>query len=102
MDNSSRNIVKFIATITAAALLIMGARFYSDAQKEPTPSGPAEPAVATQKPDPAPPPVPTEPDTIGTADVAREEIPAITGEPSVEIPSTGPASEDASSAEFSD
>jgi hypothetical protein len=29
MDNSSRNIVSFIATITIAALVLMGAHFYA-------------------------------------------------------------------------
>lgn len=37
MDNSSRNIVKFIATITVAALIIMGARYYAESQKRPMP-----------------------------------------------------------------
>lgn len=37
MDKSSRNIVIFIATITFAALLIMAARYYAEAQKQPAP-----------------------------------------------------------------
>lgn len=38
MDNSSRNIVKFIGAITFAALLIMAARFYAKSQEEPMPA----------------------------------------------------------------
>ena len=32
MDNSSRNIVSFIATLTVAVLLLMGAHFYSESR----------------------------------------------------------------------
>jgi hypothetical protein len=46
MDNSSRNIVKFIVTITVAALLIMGARYYAQSQKPAKPEEVAEKAVA--------------------------------------------------------
>lgn len=49
MDNSSRNIVKFIVAITGAALLIMGARFYAEAQKVAPPAEIAEKAT-TPKP----------------------------------------------------
>ena len=34
MDNSSRNIVSFIATITIAALVLMGAHFYAQSGDE--------------------------------------------------------------------
>lgn len=34
MDNSSRNIVSFIATITIAALVLMGAHFYAQSGEE--------------------------------------------------------------------
>lgn len=44
MDKSSRNIVTFIATITAAALLIMAARYYAQSnQTEPVPAAEAAP-----------------------------------------------------------
>lgn len=50
MDNSSRNIVKFIATITAAALLIMGARFYAQSQMESKPEVAEEVTTAEATP----------------------------------------------------
>jgi hypothetical protein len=41
MDNSSRNTVIFIATITFSAMLLMAAHFYADWQKpEPAPAAP--------------------------------------------------------------
>jgi hypothetical protein len=43
MDNSSRNIVIFIATITFSAMLLMAAHFYADWKKAET--APAAPAV---------------------------------------------------------
>ena len=46
MDNSSRNIVKFIIAITGAALLIMGARFYAESQKAAPPTEIVEKAAA--------------------------------------------------------
>lgn len=46
MDNSSRNIVKFIGTITFAALLIMAARYYAQSQEEPMPAVAEEAAEA--------------------------------------------------------
>jgi hypothetical protein len=51
MDNSSRNIVKFIGAITFAALLIMAARYYSDSQKVEAPAEVTEEVVA-KEPDP--------------------------------------------------
>jgi hypothetical protein len=51
MDNSSRNIVKFIGAITFAALLIMAARYYADSQKVEAPPEVAEEVVA-KEPDP--------------------------------------------------
>ena len=54
MDNSSRTVVKFIATITAAALLFMAARFYADAQKGPQLPAPSETAAAPLDETPAP------------------------------------------------
>jgi hypothetical protein len=54
MDNSSRNIVKFIIAITGAALLIMGARFYAESQKVAPPpevvEKPAVPEVVAEEP----------------------------------------------------
>jgi hypothetical protein len=87
MDNGSRNIVKFIATITLAALLIMGVRYYAESQKQPMPSV-AEEAVAPEKKSDSPPaPQPTTtPAPIENSEFQNdEEIPAITGEPSVDI-----------------
>jgi hypothetical protein len=51
MDNSSRNIVKFIGAITFAALLIMAARYYADSQNVEAPAEVAEEVVA-KDPDP--------------------------------------------------
>ncbi len=48
MDTSSRNIVAFIATITVAALLIMGARYYAESQKTEKPTEVAEKAVKSE------------------------------------------------------
>ncbi len=50
MDNSSRNIVKFIAAITGAALLMMGARYYAESQKAPKPPEVAEKAATPEAP----------------------------------------------------
>lgn len=105
MDNSSRNIVTFIATITMAALLLMAARFYADSQKEPMPSTAEE---AAPQPDTAqtasgseqsPNSAPVQNDI---ADSASEEIPAITGAPSVNIEPSEPAQQEGSSAESSE
>lgn len=87
MDNGSRNVVKFIATITFAALVIMAARFYAESQKQPMPAVAEEPADSATKskalPAPEPPvaPAPAE----NSEFLNDEEIPAITGEPSVDI-----------------
>ena len=51
MDNSSRNIVKFVAVITASALLIMAARFYAESQKEPMPGAASEAASEPADPE---------------------------------------------------
>ena len=48
MDNSSRNIVKFIAAITFVVLLVMAARFYARSQEELMPAV-AEEASKTEK-----------------------------------------------------
>lgn len=86
MDNGSRNIVKFIATITLAALLIMGVRYYAESQKQPMPSVAEEPADSAKKSEapPAPEPAAVAP-TENSEFQSDEEIPAITGEPSVDI-----------------
>ena len=104
MDKNSQNVVKFIATITLATLLIMAARFYAESQKEPMPSVPAEPVTQPVKIDATPqaeqpPQTPVQDDQSA---IAEEEIPAITGEPSVKIESSEPAQPEASSSESSD
>ncbi len=104
MDKNSQNVVKFIATITLAALLIMAARFYAEAQKEPMPSAPAEPVTQPVKIDATPQAKqpPQTPAQNGQPAIAEEQIPAITGEPSVNIESSEPAQPEASSSENSD
>jgi hypothetical protein len=54
MDNSSRNIVKFIGAITFAALLIMAARYYADSQNVEAPAEVAEVAEEVVAKDPEP------------------------------------------------
>lgn len=102
MDNSSRNIVKFIATITVAALLIMGARFYAQSQEEPMPAV-AEDAAETK-------PAAEEPtdDALAEADedgaeksetdpqnpdeeLVEEEAELVMGEPSMNLENGGGA-----------
>lgn len=101
MDKNSRNVVKFIATITLAALLIMAARFYAESQKQPMPSAPAEPVTQPVKVDANPKaeqplPVPVQNDPSANAE---EQIPAITGEPSVNIEPSEPVQQEGSSSE---
>ncbi len=48
MDNSSRNIVNFIATITVAALILMAANYFAQTQGTPAPVAEAAPAVAAE------------------------------------------------------
>lgn len=103
MDKNSQNVVKFIATITLAALLIMAARFYAESQKEPMPSAPAEPVAQPVKIDATPqakqpPQTPAQDDQSA---IAEEQIPAITGEPSVNIEPSEPVQQEDSSSESS-
>jgi hypothetical protein len=103
LDKNSRNVVKFIATITLAALLIMAARFYAESQMEPMPSAPADPVAQPVKIDATPkakqaPQAPVQNDQSQNA----EEIPAITGEPSVNIEPSEPVEQEGSSPENGD
>ena len=96
MDNSSRNIVKFIAAITFAALLIMAARFYADSQKVEPPAEVAETPVAKE-------PEPVESDEAAADDaeanpedsqnpddqVIEEDAQLIMGEPSLNLEQGG-------------
>lgn len=92
MDNSSRNIVKFIATLTIAALLVMAARYYAMSQDaEPQPVATAE--KAAPKPEVAGEEVAqgeanATDDEISDADteIVIEELEPITGEPSASVP----------------
>jgi hypothetical protein len=102
MDNSSRNIVNFIATITLAALILMGAHFYSESQSPKAVAG-AEVPKAKSLTDNATPA--TAEDLAEAAfDYAEEEdaptvenqievekTEAITGEPSIAIQAVNPA-----------
>ncbi len=98
MDNSSRNIVKFIGAITFAALLIMAARFYADSQKVEAPPEVAEKAVA-KEPDPVKAEEPEADDTETDADadelqnadgqIIEEDAQLIMGEPSLNLEQGG-------------
>jgi hypothetical protein len=101
MDSSSRNIVKFIATITFVALVIMAARFYAESQKEPMPAALEEQPVNAEKvvTPPAPEPQVLQPIDSPLPAGVGDEIPAITGEPSVNIAPSENNMEESSSSE---
>jgi hypothetical protein len=83
MDEGSRNIVKFIAAVTGAILLLMGAWFIGRPQ-EPEPV-PVAAKVIEKSPKPA---VPVEPaaeaDSDQSTDDDGEEFAPINGEPVTE------------------
>ena len=85
MDSSSRKIVTFIAIVTIIVMAAMATRSYLDADQSTT----AAPVEATEDSAPeAPKPNPAEnvPNPIDEMPVAApeiEDIPAITGEPSM-------------------
>ena len=90
MDTNSRNIVKFIATITIAALLIMAARYYAM-------SGPVEePPVAAEAATPQSAPVDVQAtgedllDDTEEPGVTEEDVEIKMGEPSVNIAQEAP------------
>lgn len=89
MDNSSSNIVKFIATITVAVLLLMAASYYAQSQK-----APAQPAIV-EKADPVkvdtvePDPALSIDENSSEAEDPDEEIEPINGQPSADIPVGG-------------
>ena len=93
MDNSSRNIVAFIATITVAALLIMAARNYAESQKTEKPTEVAETAAKPETPavdasDEAlanPETDPQNPDQ----EIVEEDAEIIMGEPSMNLEQGG-------------
>jgi hypothetical protein len=95
MDNSSRNIVKFIATITVAALLIMAARFYAQSQEEPMPAVAEEAAKAETLPvettdDPLAEPADDGADPENPSEqIVEEDAELIMGEPSVNLENGG-------------
>ena len=91
MDNSSRNIVKFIAALTFAALLIMAARNYAESQNTEKPTEVAEKAAT-----PATLPAKigeeaiTDPDPQDQAEEIVEEDAEISmGEPSINLEQGG-------------
>jgi hypothetical protein len=111
MDNSSRNIIKFIATITVAALVIMAARYYAESQKV---AAPGEVEDTTAKPAPATAGAPVEESAEDPAtdpenpdgEIIEEDVQLIMGEPSMNIeqggssyyppqPQTAPQAQDA-------
>lgn len=94
MDNSSRNIIKFIVTITVAALVIMAARYYAESQNV---AAPAEFEDTTAKPAPATAAAPAEESAQDPgADpqnpdggIIEEDVQLIMGEPSMNIEQGG-------------
>jgi hypothetical protein len=96
MDNSSRNIVKFISAITFAALLIMAARYYADSQKVEAPPEVEEKALA-KEPDPvenegqAPDDAEADRDDAQNPDkqIIEEDAQLIMGEPSLNLEQGG-------------
>ena len=85
MDRSSRRIVTFIAVVTIIVMAAMATRSYLDADQSTT----AAPAEATEASAPEAPKrqptenVPNPSDEMPTAAPEIEDIPAITGEPSM-------------------
>lgn len=89
MDNSSRNIVKFIATITVVALLVMAARYYAMSREI------EAPPVVEEAVLPKPAPVETdlagtEPEETDEPEVIEEDVEIKMGEPSVNIAQEAP------------
>lgn len=90
MDNSSRNIVKFIATITIVALVIMAARYYAESQKDVAPPEAVETA-ATPVPEKSEAPVEANDDDPDadlrnpTGKIVEEDAQIVMGEPSVNL-----------------
>ncbi|MGH8338029.1 MAG: hypothetical protein ACRETL_14675, partial [Gammaproteobacteria bacterium] len=82
MDTNSRNIVKFIATVTVAALLIMAARYYS--MSGPVEAPPVAAEIAMPKPSPVETPVADE-EPVEESEVTEEDVEIKMGEPSVNI-----------------
>ena len=102
MDNSSRNIVSFIATITVAALILMGAHFYSESQSTKTVAVAevpkdkrlpvnATPATAEDLAEAAFDFAEEEDAPTVESQIAVEKTEAITGEPSIAIQAVNPA-----------
>jgi hypothetical protein len=99
MDRSSRKIVTFIAVVTIIVMAAMATRSYLDADQSTT----AAPAEATEDSAPEAPKrqpsenVPNPSDEMPIAAPEIEDIPAITGEPSMTFESeNGEARESAS------
>ena len=94
MDNSSRNIVKFIATITIAALVIMAARYYAESQKVSAPTVVEDP-MTQPAPDKIEAPMEegtedpeTDPQNPG-GEIVEEDAQLIMGEPSMNLEQGG-------------
>jgi hypothetical protein len=101
MDSSSRKIVTFIAIVTIIVMAAMATRSYLDADQSTT----AAPVEATEDSAPeAPKPNPAEnvPNPIDEMPVAApeiEDIPAITGEPSMTFESENSEARESASPE---
>lgn len=102
MDNSSRNIVSFIATITVAALILMGAHFYAQSQSTETAAeaeapkakvlpGNTAPATAEDLAEAAFDFAEEEDAPSVESQIAVEKTETITGEPSIAIQAVNPA-----------
>jgi hypothetical protein len=85
MDRSSRRIVTFIAVVTIIVMAAMATRSYLDADQSTT-AAPVETNEATAPEAPKPQRSENVPDASNETPVAEpeiEEVPAITGEPSM-------------------
>lgn len=86
MDNSSRNIVTFIATITFAAMLIMAARYYAmSGDVEALPVAEDTSAAATPSPATSDSPEQSDASEAVESEVIEEDYEVKMGEPTVDI-----------------
>lgn len=92
MDESSRNVVKFIAALTGAILLLMAAWFIGKPTPPPKPKPTAEEIAAKEKAEKkaaeaaAPAATPTPEQQAEQSDFDDDDFGAISGEPSSETP----------------
>ena len=101
MDRSSRRIVTFIAVVTIIVMAAMATRSYLDADQSTT-AAPVETNDDAAPEAPKPPPAENMTDTSAETPVAApeiEDIPAITGEPSMTFESENSEARESSAPE---